>query len=395
MAVVFDVPIDELKVNDLIDQGYTSLRLWVASSPDGAYAVASGAACSPTTLAGAVTATDYTFTFTYSSGNAAQWYKVVPYDGANDAPLSDSKPFHGGGGTTLAVLKAKLGKLLGDYRESTTTGAGSTTSFVCDDVNVAREQDGFYVGWTFVNASNDEWSPITAWDRSTKTGTLEFTLTSVGDSTSIQLFKRWDPGAYRDAINMAIAELYPILNQKIDYRGLLTADDTFEFTLPGNIREVSSVYVESALNSDSTAEATRGYPYRKIPFKVRQDGLLQRLEFDVDPFDETGQTARRIRILGEGPVSQLYNDSDYVELVEPQTNLILYLAASMLYTYMISGAASSDIDRYDTLSKWWWGKYAKYEGQFGSERLPGNVFTDQVTWRPSRTVRRPDWRVAG
>ena len=385
MSIVLDVPVGELPVRDLVAQGYTTLTLWYASSPDGVYANA-GATVSPATLAAAITAESYTFEFTYGSGNSAMWYKVVPYNGASYAPISDSQPFHGGGGTTLAVLKTKLGKMLGDYREGTTTASGSTTTFKCNSVEIAREPDGMYEGWTFVNADNNEWSPVSAWTRSTFTGTLEFTLTSVASSTSFQLFKRWNPTEYKDAINAAIAECYPILNQKIDYRGLLTADDIYEFTIPGNIREVSSVMIESSNNSTSTVEATRGHPWRKIPFQVVGDGLLQRLEFKTEPFDESADTARRIRILGEGQISQLNADTDYLELVEPQTNLVLYLAASQLFQNLISNAASSDIDRYDTLSKWWLGKFQAYRDQFASGRLPGNIFSDQVMWRTPHSM---------
>jgi hypothetical protein len=199
-------------------------------------------------------------------------------------------------------------------------------------------------------------------------------VTSVTSGTAFELFKRWTPEEYREAINWAIVNAYPYVNRQIVYTGTYTAEDTFRYQVPADIKMVTKVEFESNNNLDSTDPNKRGQPWRRVAFEQIRDGLLLYLEFKTDPFKKTGNEARRIRIHGDGPVSQVFDYTDFTEVVEPQTDLIVYLAAHRLYTMLVGDQARSDNDRYEAMAKYYLNIYENMKGQHSSGRRAQNFF---------------------
>lgn len=370
MSVNVSYPIDPLDLNALIAAGWTSLTLWAASSPDGTYTNTS-VTPTPATLALVSSGgTPYLTTFSDSTGNPSGWFKVLPYDGANYGALSDASPFHGGGGTTLATLRQHLGDELRDMRIGTlTTGSNSTTA-IFSTIDVARWQDHYFDNWFANNTTRGLWAPVGAWTNSTATATTPLGITSQATGDTVELTRRFTPDEYRKALNWAIVSAYPVLSKTIVNTSLETQTTVYQFDVPQDIKSVSSLEIESGNFITSTNAATRGFPWTDIPFKIIKDGIRQKIE--LDSFLTPG---RRLRIIGTGPMSQLYNDTDYVEEIEPQLDILVYYAAFRLYSSLPNDAASSDIDRYNQQSQHYWQLASQLKDSYMQSRPPKRMWS--------------------
>lgn len=373
MAVTVTFDIDELQLNELSDAGYTALTLWYSNTSDGTFADSS-ATVSPSTIAAALAAETYTFTFTYSAGSPAQWFRVRAYDGSNYSSLSDARPFHGGGGTTLATLRQKLGAEIRDMVVGTATG-GSTATATVTNPRFTRWRDDYFNNQFFNNTTNGNWTVVTDWAVSTGTGTFTLSpaITSVTNGDNIEVSRRWTPEEYRDAINWAITALYPTFNRSIVNTGLRTDTNIYQFDVPHDIRAVTSVEIESWANNSSEDAATRGHPWVDVPFRIIRDGLRQKIEIERNYSPD-----RRLRIMGTGTLSQLYNDTDYVELIDPDIDIVVYYAAFHLYRGLPNDASSSDIDRYENLAKHYWGLAENTKDQYARGRQPMRLWSAEA-----------------
>lgn len=371
MAVTVDYALDEIQLAQLIADGWTHLTLWYANTPDGSYANAS-ATVSPATLALMSSGEDYEATLTYSAGSPAQWFKVLVFDGSNYSHVSDAAPFHGGGGTTLAVIRQRLGKEIRDMRVGTLTTSTTTTSAVFATGDVTRFTDDYFNQHFFHNTTRGAWTQVTDWVQSTKTATVP-AITSQASGDSVELTARFTPDEYRDAINWAIQFAYPFLSRTIVSTALRTATNIYQFDVPHDIKSVSSLEIESSMYSSSTVAATRGHPWRDVPFKIIRDGLRQKIELESFYAPDL-----RLRLIGTGPLSQLYNDSDYVEEIGPQVDLIVYYAAHHLYTGLTNDAASTDIDRYKQLADHYWTLAERCKPQHSQPRPAKRMWSPQV-----------------
>lgn len=370
-AVTVDYPLDEIKLAELIADGWTHLTLWYANTPDGSYSNAS-ATVSPATLALMSSTETYTATLTYTGGNPAQTFKVLAYDGSNYSALSDAAPFHGGGGTTLAVIRQRLGKEIRDMRVGTLTTSTTTTSAIFTAGDVARFPDDHFNNHFFHNTTRATWTTVTDWVQSTKTATVP-AITGQASGDTVEITGRFTPDELRDAINWAIQFAYPVLSRTIVNTGLRTAQDTYQFDVPHDIKSVSSLEIESSFSPESTDMATRGHPWRDVPYRILRDGLRQKIELE-----RTELSDMRLRLIGTGPLSQLYNDSDYVEEVGPQVDLIVYYAAYHLYSGLTNEAASTDIDRYKNLADHYWTQAERCRPQHGQSRPAKRMWSAQV-----------------
>lgn len=364
MSVTVTAPIDPLLLTQMIADGYTTLTLWYSNTPDGVYAD-SASTPSPTTLALMSSTEVYSATFTYSSGNSAQWFKLRPYNGSTYADLSESAPFHGGGGTTLATLRQKLGAEIRDIRLGTLTTSTSTTSAITGSPELFRFPANYFVNKILNNTTRSAWATITAHTKGASTSTLTNSpaITSQATGDSVEITGRFTPAEYRDAINWGIQASWPILVKNIVNTSILTVNQQYQYDVPQDIKNVHNVEVESQLNQTSTDQGVRGFPWTDVPFKLIPDGLRKKLEFERWFVPDL-----RFRITGTGPLSQLYNDSDFVEVIEPQTNLILYYAAFRLYSSYANDAASSDVERYTTLATHYMGLADKLKESFFTAR---------------------------
>ena len=365
MATNITFPVDELKLAELIADGWTTLTLWVSNTPDGVY-TNTGTAPSPATLAAASAASTYEFTFAYSGGNPAQYYKVLAYNGTSYSSINDASPFHGGGGTTLAVLRKLVGTRLRDYVSGTTDAVGDTVTAKCGAFSVVRYPNDHFNNWFFRQTSGTEAvTQVTTFVKTNGVFTLSPAIASVGSGVSFEVTKRWTPDEYRDAINNAITTVYPFLHRTIVSTALRTTLDKFEYTIPQDIRVLSSVQLESGNNLTSTDSRTRGQPWGDEPFTPVRNGMVTTIEFRRQPTED-----RRMRITGIGTLSQLNADSDYVEVTAPQTELLVYLACHYLWKLLPADAAATDIDRGEQMSDYFMALYMKDRDTFAMPRPP-------------------------
>jgi hypothetical protein len=351
VAVTVSYPIDPLVLDRAIADGWTHLTLWYSNSPDGVY-TNTAATPSPTTLALMASGKEYTATFNWSSGNSAQWFKIRAYNGVSYSDLPESSPFHGGGGTTLETLRRKLGREIRDMRVGTATTGTSTTSVVTTTMDVHRAPTGTYARWLLHNTSRGDWTSVTSSTRTTSTTlALDTAIASQAPGDAFELTMRFTPDEYRDALNWAVRASFPVLTKNIVNTGIRTAQNVYQYDVPHDIKSVHSVEIESWNNNQSANPSTKGHPWMDVPFRVIPDGLRKKIEFERW-YDD----GLRLRITGTGPLSQLYSDSDFVEVVDPATDLLIYYAAFHLFRgYAASGAASSDIDRYGEIAKHYFG----------------------------------------
>lgn len=372
MSIRILYPVDQLALADLIDNDWVSATLWVANSPDGVYTL-SAVTPSPATLALAVSGETYEFTFECTTETPGQYFKVRYYDGISAySSLSDASPFHGGGGTTFSYLKSKIGRRIRDYWAVSSVAGGGTTSVKTSDINVVRHLTDAFVGWIYRNATSGEQSVVTASSVTAGVCTLTFSpaiLTQAAAGISMELFKRFTHEEMREALNEAISYAYPSLSRSLVNQGLRTqaaGDDTvYLFQVPQDFRIVNKLEMESLTWPDSTDEATHGQPWLEVPFESDIDGLIRTLKVRSKLPDD-----RRLRISGIGILSQLYNDSDYVEVVHPQTELLTDLACAFLYKLQANDGASSDTDRFNALSDYYLSKFEKNKGRLGTPRKP-------------------------
>lgn len=372
MSVSITYALDPLQLAELIADSWLTLTLWVANTPDGTYTNAS-VTPSPTTLALMSSGEDYIATFDYSAGNPSQWFRVRAYDGVAYSALSDAAPFHGGGGTNRNHLRQQLGREIRDMRVATLTSGSGPATAVFSSVDVTRFADSYFNNWFLNNTTRDSWSQGVAWTKSSASLTLSPSITSQASGDSVELTRRFTPTEYNEAINYAIAACYPILNKTIVTTATQTALNTYQFDVPQDIKSVSSIEIESPNFSSSTSDATRGHPYRDVPFRIIRNGLRQKIELESPMAAD-----RRLRIIGTGPLSQLNGDTEYVEEIDPQLDILIFAAAHHLYSGLPNDAASSDIDRYKQLADYYWSKYMEKRGQYGQSRPAKRMWSPET-----------------
>lgn len=384
MGITIEFPLDELQLLELQDEGYTTLELYYSNAPEGPYS-ATNITPSPATLAAAVTAeVPYIFSFVYSSGNASQWFKVVASDGSSTSDLVDAQAFHGGGGTNLETIRQKVGKITNTMLIGATTanGAADGSTAIANYAKFVRYRNDYFGGaagadgWIWNNLDTDEWTIVTDWDQSTGT----FTFSPVFDAQvtsgiAFEVMTRWTPDEYRDAINWAISNSYPVLSKPVIDTATLTEEDIFEYPVPNSIKIVNKVEIESTSFSDSEDSRTRGLPWRQIAYEEIDDGLNRKIAFKRELDD-----GRRLRITGTTMLSQLYNDTDFVEIVDPQVDIIVYLAAHRLYTLLINSDASTDTQRFNEQAQYFLSLYEGAKRAKASRRKPRRLWGHDAKW---------------
>lgn len=340
MAIVLTVPVDPLTVDQLVDDGFTSLTLWYADEPDGVYAD-SGVTPSPATLAAAVTAENYSFIFSYSGGSPTQWFKVRAKTGVTYSDSFLSSPFVGGGGVSLRYLRRRLGELLDDMTVLTTTSGGDADTLNCTNVEARRRADGFFNNMFIYRVATGEESVV---DTSTNAGVINVTPafgTSTTSGTVYELSRRWSHSEYNKAINWACVAAYPTISRPIINTGFQSVDDSYLYDVPGDILTISSVEIETNVFPDSMDQGVRGQPWFGVPFEPVYDNLS--LKFEVG----TPEAAdKRLRISGTGYISQMGEDTDSTELNPHNAELLIAKAAERLWLLKGYAAASSDRDFY-------------------------------------------------
>lgn len=384
MAITINYPVDELMLDQLITSGYVSIKLYYANTPEGPF-VDSGIAPLPNLLSTSNTAgPPHEFVFSFPAGNAAQWFKVVGFDGTSISSLNDAQAFHGGGGTTLQVIRQKLGKLTHNMQVGTTSsaGAGDGSTAIVDSADFKRRRDAFFGGgqgvdgWFFHRLDTNEWTVVSNWVQST--GTFTFSpqfSTQVPTDTKFEVVNRWTPDELRESINWAIENSYPILSKPVIDTGSVTVEDVYSYQVPNNIRILNKIEIESGDYDTSPDDRTRGHPWRQVAYEEIDDGLTRKVEFKRELKED-----RRIRFTGTSVLNLLFDDSDYVEVVGPQVDLITYYAAYRLYSLLTNTDAASDIDRARMLAQTYLAMYEDSKRIRASRRKPKKIWSHDALW---------------
>lgn len=384
MAVTLYVPVDQLTINQLIDDGFTTLTLWYADEPDGTFAD-SGITPDPATLAAAVTDETYTFTFSYSGGSPAQWFKIRGKQGSSYSDSFLSSAFQGGAGVTLKYLRRRLGYMLGDMTVATGTTNGSTTTAVSATFPITRWPDDYFAGGFIYRPTSKEDGSITASAQST--GTITFSPAHgalVASAEEFEITKRWTHSDYVQAINWACIAAYPVLSRPIINTGVLTEEDVQAYTIPHDVLRVAEVEVETYPWDTATADTVgiRGYPWQKLPGETVYDGLSASYEINQPEY-----LGKRVRIKGQGYLSQMSLDADSTECQLHNAELLLTLAGHRLYWLAAQRAASSDRDFFTQQAQVFWQKYQEQCISQRSHRAPGRVWSDDAKGSRGRARR--------
>lgn len=364
MAVTFDVPVDPLTIQQLVDDGFTSLTLWYADEPDGTYAD-SGITPSPTTLALALSGETYTFAFSYSGGSASQWFKVRAKQGVTYSDTFLSAPFQGGSGVSLRYLRRRLGFMLNDMTVFTTTASADANTATCTSFDIRRWPDAYFNNSFLYRVGTGENGII---DSSTQAGAINFSPdagSTVASGEVLEITKRWTHDEYVKAINWACVNSYPTLSRPIVNSGVMTVDDSHLYVVPQDILTINFVEIETARNPLSDDLAVRGQPWQKVPHENIYDGLQLKFELDVPEAED-----KRLRITGTGYISQMASDDDSTECHPHNADLLLYKAAYRLWSLKGMDAASSDRDFYMQQAQMFDALFEKDKASFRSKRKP-------------------------
>lgn len=384
MSVTLAFSLDELELDDLITDGYTKLLLYVSNTPDGTFTNTSVEANQ--TLAVANTAgAPHDFTFSYAGGNAAQWFKVIAWDGSSTySNVNDSDTFHGGGGTTLLRVRQLVGKQLRCMKIGTTSsaGAGDGTTAIVNTAEFLRFPDDFFGGkpnaggWLFHNVDSGEWTEVSDWDQSTGTFTFSPALSAqVGSGVDFELTHRWTPDELKEYINKAINMAYPKLSKSIIDRSLLTVDDQYEYPIPSNIRDISRLEIETLANSSSTSQLTRGQPWKEMPYELLYNGMDRSIQFKRNLDDD-----RRMRIHGSMLLEQLSGDTSYVEVTEPDVYYLVYLACHFAWAALVNDNATTDVSRYKEQATYNMTLAREFGDSMRTRRKPGRMWSRESQW---------------
>lgn len=301
---------------------------------------------------GSTTATDaasYLYTFTWTSGNPAQWFKVVAWNGTTNSSLDDASEFHGGGGTTMATIRQRLITEIRDGWTLPATGASTTSATFTSPRMTRFTNPNYFTNWFVHDVTNSQWTQASA--SSLAGGTWTLTLspalgTAVANGDTCEVTRRFTPDELQEAINWAVVEAYPSASRLMINTANMTSQQIYQYAVPNDMKSVLSVEIESAANAGSTVMATRGHPYTQVPFMILRDGVRQTIEIK-----RQYSANRRLRIVGLGLASPMVSDNDYCELIDPQLNILVYLAAARLFDTYMADAASTDIARYEQLAQ--------------------------------------------
>lgn len=294
-------------------------------------------------------AADFLYTFTWTAGNPAQWFKVVAWNGSNNSSLDDASEFHGGGGTTLATIRQRLITEIRGGWTLPATGGTTTTAMFTSPRATRFSTANYFNTWFLHDVTQSGWTQVSA--SSLSSGTLTLTLSpalasAVANGDTCELTRRFTPDELNEAINWAAVEAFPSASRVIVNTANMTNQQIYQYAVPNDMKSVLSVEIESAANAGSTVMATRGHPYTQVPFVIIREGVRQTIEIK-----RQYSANRRLRITGLGLASPMAVNADYCELIDPQLNILVYLAAARLFDSYMADAASTDIARYEQLAQ--------------------------------------------
>lgn len=343
----------------------TSVSVTV-TRPDATVVVTSSAA---TLLSGSIGTYYYDVSSTIISTYTGRWTQVwtAVYNGQTTV---QTKYFTVG--TRLSVwsmrsLRRKIAQSLRDYTLATCTAIGSSRQVIDTD---RLYQDGAYFARAWVRSFSGTESNIGLERQagSFDSGTLTLaqalaTTTAVGDKFDIH--RRWSFEEYREAINDAIASLFPKIY-------LPVVDDTSILTTAGDTNyDVSNLQYPIANLGWVEIETTSDRPWAPTTCKLDPDRAILRMDGTSLPGD------KHLRIFYEARVPKLVNEFDVLECEESRTDAIIayltYKVPVNLYMMEIAMTPSTATTQAEALIKRFEDESKMALESARMRRLPGRV----------------------
>ena len=256
--------------------------------------------------------------------------------------------------TLLGELASELGELIPGVRINDNSLSGQATNAVASsstvllDVNNRFEYDENIVADSYLRVKSD--SSITTNINTVvkiatyNAGTLTLTpgLNSINTNTQYQIFRRIHPSAYLQAITESLRLAYPsIYTPKADTT-VTTAANTYVYTVPGDIEDVSRVELQIQTSPTS-------YPYAEINFEANRTGN------DLQHIQLFGQytPSLKLRISGAGYVTAPTSLLGTINVSGDEIEIVKMGAKAALYRKLASSSSdgSDDQNNFFAMSK--------------------------------------------
>lgn len=234
------IPVPEI---DAVMADYTSIRVYRSSSQGGTYTL-------QTTIT--LVADDTVYSYQDLTGSATDWARYSFYNTStlNESALSEPVPYAGVPvytRETLRRLVANRLRLFGRPRRNhtfpgpsgTTTGAGSTSTVVCDEYVGTRYSSDAWKGWMLLATSGSadgQEREVTSFAEGTGTFTTDIFANAVDTGATFDLYGEFTSTEWTEFVNEALLDLW--LPFRFPIAGVLNQR---EYPLPEFITDPSQI----------------------------------------------------------------------------------------------------------------------------------------------------------
>lgn len=363
---------------DLTD-GWVSVRVYTATSENGAYSLA-------TTISLVAGQTAYTYNNT--AGAATDWVYHVLYNGVSEGTPSPVYPVSSAPVLTLGTLRQRVADELTLYgrpkRNSTwpgpsgtTTAAGSTTTTVCSAFISARWATEEFIDWCLLATSGTEdgnWRLVSSFAGGSGTFTHDAFASGVGSGQTFELYGKLTPEEWIACINEQLLDMWLPVRYPI---GGLSGQT--EYPLPAFFEDEEQI-LGLATRSGTTLSQHRfagGVEFLTQP----QEGGGVVLYFDISALG-----ANEVAILeGYRHPAKLFDAADTITLSEQNQRILVIGAAQKAAERLAVAVGGLAEDRAA-----WERRAAKLEA-----RRRVLVAEKGGMWNRTRTVRQDPMVAAG
>ena len=231
---------------------------------------------------------------------------------------------------TKAAFRRRVGRLTRLVRVITTTAAGNAggTTAVADSLLDYYPANAVARGLFCYHPVTFLWRRVSDYDTSSPP-TITFSRAfsaQVAGSVALELYSTFPPEDFDEALRQALSEVFPYLATKVYDTSLTTAVNTYEYTIPSSILDMTRTLGARVEYQANTSEPT--YPYQTIyGWTVRDNNGARTLL--IPPHEHPG--ARVLRLTGFGTLAYPATDATSIPLDEYQLQLLAYKTAEVLY----------------------------------------------------------------
>ena len=228
---------------------------------------------------------------------------------------------------TKAAFRRRLGRLLHILRTATTSGTGTTTSFIAVSLTDFYPSDDTLNGAAVYDVTGAEWRTVTDWVGASGTGTVNRAYTaSQASGRAIEVYEQFTPTDLDDAMQQAFAEVYPYIVGRLVDTSITVSASTYSYTIPSTIRDLERMRGGRVQWEVNTAVSTE--PYGDIEhWEVRESGSTKTLQL----FDISGKVGKTIRLIGWGTLTYPSTDATSIDLEDDTLQLLAYKCAEIAW----------------------------------------------------------------